>query len=104
MKRATKKQTTFRVWNYGLYGDEETWNIPYKHYNKHGSCLVDFKSFDELRKFIDEYRAKGAYIEYGDGYVGCIQLSTTYSTCGEMGYINPITPGILLAIKDLFER
>ena len=86
-------KVTFKVWNYGLYGDEKTWDIPksQKRPGRYGECLVDMQSYDEFLKFIKDYEAVGTIIaEKSSEYEACIQLKTTYSTCGEMGYRDTI--------------
>src|SRR3972149_9338576 len=93
---------TFKVWNYGLFGDENTWVIHPRRFNKWGAVLVDIDSFEELTLFIQHHGVIGAKIEPGEGYAAWLQLPTTYSTCGAMGYRNLITKEVWKALRDIF--
>ena len=95
---------TFKIWNYGLFGDENTWSIHPKRFNKWGAALVDIDSFATLTEFIQNNGVIGAIVESGEGYLAQLQLPTTYSTCGDRGYDNPITRKVWNELKALFKN
>lgn len=80
----------FRVWNYGLIGDENTWDIPDREIGPYGIVLVDIPTFDDFLTFLARYKAVGIEMGeqrgFGKGYVAAVQLPTTYSTVGQTGY------------------
>ena len=75
----------FKLWNYGLYGDENAWDVPSAKADSRGFYLIEIEPWGEFTNFYSRHRVVGIDIG-GIGYKASLQLPTTYSTCGEMGY------------------
>src|SRR3990167_5925265 len=97
----------FRLWNYGLYGNENTWDIPNVTNGEYDIRLLDIPTWIEFIEFVIKRRVVGIEIGvvkgFGSGYVASLQLPTTYSTSGNMGYPDPTDlPSRMREIRDLY--
>ena len=100
----------FRIWNYGLFGDENTWDISGISIGEFGIVLIELETWKDFVAFYKKYEVVGIEIGTGNGgngtgYVASLQLPTTYSTCGAMGYPDPVeTTSNFGQVKNLYEN
>ena len=78
----------FRLWNYGLFGDEKASEVPGAYFETGVGYLIDLPSEGDFLAFCETHSIKGiTFPLWRDGKIlPSIQLPTTYSTCGALGY------------------
>ena len=105
----------FHIWNYGLFGNENCLDVVGSNHETilekdWGMWFVSIVSFEEFDEFCSRYRVKGISLcshnlANGLKSMASLQLPTTYSTCGAMGYPpRGIENETWQAIKGMFDE